>query len=259
MSGLPQPRAPFLQEPRHGIGVPHGNVAFERRKVARPILRVARSTWHLQAPPRCVPGTRPRKARRRMARARLRFRRRFSSRRDRCRPSRCRSSGRSRIRVSFRPAVLVIPGPPMLKARSSSRHARRSSDVVFRKDCHVRLQVRFPAYTFRARLHPPDLRRSRAGRVVLEGDRDRLYRLRRHGQKPARRVADPDHDAALDAEDRPSTDRAHGRRHVDDRRPVLQGRGAQAAYSRRHRGKSRRHPPQLLQLPRLSAMARATR
>jgi len=52
----------------------------------------------------------------------------------------------------------------------------------------------------------------------------RLYRIRLHRALAAHRLAVADHDALLDAADRPPADRAHGGRHDPRRRPLRQGR-----------------------------------
>ena len=64
-------------------------------------------------------------------------------------------------------------------------------------------------------------------------DDHRLYRLRLHGAVAACRLAPADHDAALDAADRPPADRADGRRHHPGRRSLRQGREPPDPHRRR--------------------------
>jgi tyrosyl-tRNA synthetase len=54
--------------------------------------------------------------------------------------------------------------------------------------------------------------------ALMSGRRAGLYRLRRHGQVAACRQPDPDHDAALAAEDGPQADHPDGWRHDEGRR-----------------------------------------
>ena len=87
----------------------------------------------------------------------------------------------------------------------------------------------------------------------------RLYRLRLHGAELPCRQPRVDHDAALAAEDRPPADRADGRRHDPRRRPVRQGRGAQAPHLRGDRGQQGQPQADLRPLPRLRRRRRPAR
>ena len=86
----------------------------------------------------------------------------------------------------------------------------------------------------------------------------RLYRLRLHRALAAYRLAAADHDAALDAADRPPADRADGRRHDARRRPLRQGREPQNPDRRDDQPEPERHPRDLLEDSSNSATARAT-
>ena len=62
----------------------------------------------------------------------------------------------------------------------------------------------------------------------------------------------------LAAADRPSADRADGRRHHPRRRSVRQGREPPAPHRRGHQRKSQRHPRGLRQIPEIRRRAAAT-
>ena len=87
----------------------------------------------------------------------------------------------------------------------------------------------------------------------------RLYRLRLHGGLPACRLAAADHDALLDAADRPPADRADGRRHHAGRRPLRQGREPPHPDRRDDRAEPQRHPRDLFQVPEIRGRTAASR
>ncbi len=93
---------------------------------------------------------------------------------------------------------------------------------------------------------------SRAGRVIAYVG----YRLHR-GQSACRQPG-VDHAAAPVSEMRAQADRADGRRHDADRRPLGQGRGAPAARRRRNRPQHGGHSHGLRQVPEFRRRARAT-
>ncbi len=75
---------------------------------------------------------------------------------------------------------------------------------------------------------------------------------------PACRLAAADHDAALDAADRPPADRADGRRHHPRRRSVRQGREPPDPHRRHDQREPARHPRHLLEIPDLRRWPAAT-
>ena len=80
-------------------------------------------------------------------------------------------------------------------------------------------------------------------------DDHRLYRFRLHGAVAAYRLAGADHDAVLDAADRPPPDRLDGRRDHAGRRSVGQGRQPHDPHRRGDRREPQRHPQGLLEFP----------
>ena len=76
----------------------------------------------------------------------------------------------------------------------------------------------------RARLHPPMHRFAALDARLARRSAGRLCRLRLHRRQPAYRQPDVDHAAAPVPADRQQADRADGRRHDPDRRPLGQGR-----------------------------------
>ena len=98
-------------------------------------------------------------------------------------------------------------------------------------------------------------RSRRPGRARGEGADRGLHRLRLHGGFAARGQPGADHDAAPAPEDRPQADRAHGRGHEQDRRPLGQGRDAPAPERRRDRRQHGRDQADLRAVPELRRRA----
>ena len=110
-----------------------------------------------------------------------------------------------------------------------------------------------------ARLHPPGVGARRPGSARQVAADHRLYRLRLHRGLAAHRLAAADHDAALDAADRPPADRADGRRHHAGRRSLRQGRKPPHPDRRDDQPEPRRHPRDLRQVPQVRGRSTAGR
>ncbi len=130
-----------------------------------------------------------------------------------------------------------------------SQGAPQTASPMLGAPRHDRIQVRSPTPARRARLYPSGHRRGGAGCARGDADRAGLYRLRRDRAVAPCRQPRADHAAAADAAGRAQADRADGRRHVEDRRSELQGRGAQAAHRRGDRRQHRLDPARVRALP----------
>ena len=128
-------------------------------------------------------------------------------------------------------AEAAARGSPPLPPRSTSRPTAMPSSDFLRDATVARL---------RPSMHRP---RRRWTPRAQAGPGRRLYRLRLHGGQPTCGQPGADHDAATDAAPRPSPGRPDGRRHVQDRRPLLPRRGPRAAGRGADRHQHGRHPP----------------
>ena len=154
-----------------------------------------------------------------------RSRRRSRAARHRCRPSRCRSSARWRDQVRKGRPVFQSPSQDLIH-----HPAPRANTVLpmsqFKSDFLRVLSER----GFIHQVSEPDAARRAGARPSAI---TAYIGFDCTAASPACRLAAADHDAALDAADRPPADRADGRRHHPGRRSFRQGREPQHPDRRR--------------------------